>query len=87
MTPRFRLPEEYRAGSSRVVIERGGIGFIVSDEGGEFARATTIDLALTYVADLLHGPRTATQLPALVDRHNDDPEEPPHNYPGEEPIR
>lgn len=49
-------------GAQTVVIERGGLGWKVSDEGGEFAQATTIDAALTYAANLLHGPGTGAHV-------------------------
>lgn len=55
----------------KVIIERGGLGFIVSDEDGEFAQTTTIESALTYAANLLHGPGTGAHVdietyPAMV---------------------
>jgi hypothetical protein len=50
--------ESARAGARRVVIERGGLGWKVSDEGGPFAESTTIDGALNYAANLLEGPGT-----------------------------
>lgn len=39
------------------MIERESDGtLVISDEGGEFARSTTIDGALHYAGDLLHSP-------------------------------
>jgi hypothetical protein len=32
--------------------------YVVSDEDSEFARASTVELALPYVRDLLYGPGT-----------------------------
>lgn len=49
-------------GAERVVIERGGLGFKISDEDGEFAQSTTIDAALVYAANLLHGPGTGVHV-------------------------
>lgn len=42
-------------GAETVVIERGGLGFKISDEAGEYAQATTPEAALRYAADLLRG--------------------------------
>lgn len=48
--------------SNRVVVERrrenGLDWFVVSDEDGEFARATSIEMVLPYVSCLLYGPRS-----------------------------
>ena len=48
-------------GARRAVIERGGMGYVVSDQDGEFARTTTIEDALTYAANLLYGTGTGTE--------------------------
>jgi ureidoglycolate hydrolase len=44
--------------SQRVVLEWDGEWWTVSDEGGEFARATEPHQALSYASDLMHGPPT-----------------------------
>lgn len=44
--------------SARVVVEWDGEWWTVSDEGGEFARATETHQALRYVSDLMYGPST-----------------------------
>lgn len=58
--PNHTAPHKVRASAQRVVIERvpGSIGYVISDEDGEFARSTTIADALHYASDLLHGPGT-----------------------------
>lgn len=53
--------------STRITIEWDGEWWTISDEGGEFARATDKVDALAYVADLMCGP--PTYLPAdMIDR-------------------
>ena len=41
--------------SNRIVIERDKNGWNVSDEGGWFAHASTEELTIPYVRDLLYG--------------------------------
>lgn len=47
-----------RQHSEHVRVDWDGEWWTISDEGGEFARATDPDQALRYVADLMHGPST-----------------------------
>lgn len=56
--------------STRVTIERNASTgeFVVGDEDGEFARATTIAQAIHYASDLLYGPGTSSGTRAMLDR-------------------
>lgn len=58
-----------RSPARRVVIENIGASdegspftFVISDEGGEFARTDTVHDALHYAGDLLYGPGTGGNL-------------------------
>jgi hypothetical protein len=51
--------------STRITIEWDGEWWTISDEGGEFARATHTHQALAYVHDLMNGPPTFMTLEML----------------------
>jgi hypothetical protein len=54
--------------AERITLEWDGEWWTVSDEGGEFARATEPTQALRYVLDLMTGPPTYLKgLAALLD--------------------
>lgn len=54
--------------AQRVVAEWDGEWWTISDEDGEFARATSTDQAVRYVSDLMHGPGTGfPRVDALAD--------------------
>lgn len=55
--------------SQRITAEWDGEWWTVSDEGGEFARATEAHQALHYVADLMHGPPTRLDLDRPLSRY------------------
>lgn len=44
--------------SIAIRVDWDGEWWTISDEGGEFARATEVHQALRYVSDLMHGPPT-----------------------------
>lgn len=57
-TPSGTEQEPWVRPAAHVRIDHEDEWLVISDEGGEFARAMTVELALPYVADLLYGPAT-----------------------------
>lgn len=59
------MAESSTTHSERVVVEWDGEWWTVSDEDGEFAKATEVEQALSYVRDLMYGPGTGATTTAL----------------------